>query len=383
MANIFKGPSIVMTGYNSIENLKEVMEWFKCKKPIIITDAGIVKAGLAERIYNIIKEFGLTVDIYSEIESDPSIETAEKCSNFVKQGGYDFILALGGGSPIDIAKVASIMMTNEGEVSDFLGIEKVPNRGLPKIIIPTTAGTGSEVTNVSVLSIPDKKTKKGIVSRYLFADVAIIDSSLMLTIPANVTASTGMDALTHAIEAYISRFSTPWTDMYALKSISLIGKYLRRAVVDGKNIEARENMAIASTYAGLAFGNAATGMVHGIAMSLGGQCHVPHGIANAIMLPYVMEWNSVSSFEKFKQIAIALGENTEGLSDKKAAEKAVTAVRDLSIDIGIPQNLRSLSIKDTDLEELARDAMTNERQIKPNPRDVSYDEVLNILKKAL
>ncbi len=379
----FKTPNLVIIGYNAIKSLKDVVAWFNCLRPIVITDPGLVKAGVVKQVQEVIRECVTEVDVYSDIESDPSIHTAVRCAKAVKEGKYDLIVALGGGSPIDVAKAASILVTNEGKLEDYLGIELVPNRGLPKIVIPTTAGTGSEVTNVSVLSIPEQKTKKGIVSRYLFADAAIVDPGLMLSVPPHITASTGMDALTHAIEAYVSRFSTPWSDMYALEAITIIGKYLRRAVMDGGNIKAREKMAIASTYAGLAFGNAATGMVHGIAMSLGGLFNIPHGVANAVMLPYVMEWNAISNLEKFGRIAVALGEYVEGLSPKKAAQRAISAVRELSNDIGIPQNLSSLGLSEDDLEQIAKDAMTNVRQIAPNPRDVSFNDVLSILRKAL
>jgi alcohol dehydrogenase class IV len=249
-------------------------------------------------------------------------------------------------------------------------------------MIPTTAGTGSEVTNVCVLSLAEQRTKKGIVSRHLLADAALIDPGLMVSLPPRITASTGMDALTHAIESYLSRFSTPWTDLYAIEAVSLIGRHLRKAVVDGGNLEAREKMAMASCYGGLAFGNAATGMVHGIAMSLGGQFHIPHGVANAVMLPYVMEWNSVSRLEKYSHIAAAMAEPIREMSPKRTAERAVQAVRELSVDIGIPQHLRELGIKREDLETLGKDAMTNSRQIAPNPRDVTFDEVMGILQRA-
>jgi alcohol dehydrogenase class IV len=370
----FKTPNHILFGAGSVERLAEILEWFKCNKPMVITDPGVVQAGIAARVVDVIKKYGA--------HADPGIRTANRCGQAVKEAGCDFIVAVGGGSALDIAKAASILATNGGIAEDYLGIERVPGRGLPKAMIPTTAGTGSEVTNVCVLSLAEQRTKKGIVSRHLLADAAIIDPGLMVSLPPRITASTGMDALTHAIEAYLSRFSTPWTDLYAIEAISCIGRYLRKAVVDGGNLDAREKMAMASCHAGLAFGNAATGMVHGIAMSLGGQFHVPHGVANAVMLPYVMAWNSVSRLEKYSHIAAAMGEPTREMSPKRMAEQAVQAVRELSVDIGIPQNLRELGIKREELVALATDAMTNSRQIAPNPRDVTPDEVMGILQRA-
>jgi alcohol dehydrogenase len=378
----FKTPNHILYGADSVERLAEILEWFKCRKPVVISDPGVVQAGITARVLDVVKKYGADAEVYTDIESDPDIRTADRCGQAVKAAGCDFIVAVGGGSALDIAKAASILATNGGKAQDYLGIERVPGRGLPKAMIPTTAGTGSEVTNVCVLSLAEHRTKKGIVSRHLFADAAIIDPGLMVSLPPRITASTGMDALTHAIEAYLSRFSTPWTDLYAIEAVSLVGRHLRKAVVDGGNLDAREKMAMASCYAGLAFGNAATGMVHGIAMSLGGQFHIPHGVANAVMLPFVMEWNSVSRLEKYSHIAAAMGEPIREMSPKRAAERAVQAVRELSVDIGIPQHLRELGIKREDLETLAKDAMTNSRQIAPNPRDVTFDEVMGILQRA-
>jgi alcohol dehydrogenase len=382
VANVFKAPNQTLYGAGSLARVAEIAEWYACRKPLVITDPGVVRAGIAARVLDVIEKSGRRADLYSEIESDPDIGTADRCAQAVRDAGCDFIVAVGGGSALDIAKAASILATNGGNAADYLGIERVRTRGLPKVLIPTTAGTGSEVTSVCVLSLAEQRTKKGIVSRHLLADAAVIDPELMLSLPPHITASTGMDALTHAIEAYLSRFSTPWTDLYAIEAVSLIGAHLRKAVFDGGDLDAREKMAMASCYAGLAFGSAATGMVHGIAMSLGGQFHIPHGVANAVMLPFVMEWNAVSRLEKYAHLAAALKEPIHGQSPRRAADNAVRAVRELSADIGIPQRLRDLGLKREELEALAKDAMTNSRQIAPNPRDVTPDEVMGILRRA-
>jgi alcohol dehydrogenase len=258
----------------------------------------------------------------------------------------------------------------------------VQKAGIPKIVIPTTAGTGSEVTNVAVLSLKSAHTKKGIVSRYLFGDVAILDPELTLGLPPAVTAATGMDALTHAIEAYVSRFAQPLTDHYALDAIRLIGRSLRTAVHNGADLAARERMLTGSMYAGLAFGSAATGMVHGLAMPLGGQFNVPHGIANAVLLPYVMRFNLVGALERYRDIAVALGERVEHLSTRQGAEQAVLAVESLSRDIGIPRHLDELRVPKSAIDALAKDGMTNVRQIRPNPRNVTYEGLVSILQGA-
>jgi alcohol dehydrogenase len=275
-----------------------------------------------------------------------------------------------------------VLATNPGSAEDYLGIEKIPNPGIPKIIIPTTAGTGSEVTNVAVLSLKAAHTKKGIVSRHLFADVAILDPELTVGLPPAVTAATGMDALTHAIEAYVSRFAQPLTDHFALEAIRLIGASLRTAVHNGQDLDAREAMLTGSMYAGLAFGSAATGMVHGLAMPLGGRFNVPHGIANAVLLPYVMRYNLISSLDRYRDVAIALGERVERLSVRQGAERAIAAVEELSADIGIPSHLDDLSIPKSAIAELASDGMSNVRQVRPNPRNVTYEGLVSILERA-
>lgn len=347
---------------------------------LVVTDPGLVKAGIADRVTGLLA--GRSVEVFAEVEPDPSIETVVACAELVRRQGHDLVIGLGGGSALDVAKCASALARNEGEVSRYLGIDKVERPGVPKILVPTTSGTGSEVTNVAVLSLKKDRTKKGIVSRHLLADTAILDPELTLGLPPAVTASTGMDALTHAIEAYVSRFAQPLTDDFALKAIRMISSSLRTAVFNGKDIEARETMLTASLYAGLAFGSAATGMVHGLAMPLGGQFNVPHGVANSVLLPHVMRWNLVSSLRRYRDIALAMGERVEHLSPREGAERAVLAVEALSRDIGIPSFLDELDIPRSAIDALADDGMTNMRQVLPNPRDVTREGLVGILEGA-
>src|SRR5512144_92735 len=313
--NVFSSVNRIVQGCGAIARLTEEVRQFGAGKVLIVTDPGLIATPIPETVKALLKDHD--VEVFSEVESDPSIETINACAARVRKGRYDLIVAVGGGSPIDTAKCASVLATNEGSAEDYLGIDKVQKAGIPKIVIPTTAGTGSEVTNVAVLSLKSAHTKKGIVTRYLFGDVAILDPELTLGLPPAITAATGMDALTHAIEAYVSRFAQPLTDHYALEAIRLIGRSLRTAVHNGADLAARERMLTGSMYAGLAFGSAATGMVHGLAMPLGGQFNVPHGIANAVLLPYVMRFNLVGALERYPDIAVALGERVENLSTRQ------------------------------------------------------------------
>jgi alcohol dehydrogenase class IV len=364
----------------SLSQLADEVDRFGSRKIMLVTDAGLVKAGIAGRVLDMLK--GRAIEVFAEVEPDPSIETVVICADLVRSTKCELIIGLGGGSALDTAKCASVMATNPGEVEAYLGIDKVVLPGVPKILIPTTSGTGSEVTNVAVLSLKAQHTKKGIVSRHLLADTAILDPELTLGLPPFVTAATGMDALTHAIEAYVSRFAQPLTDDFALKAIRMIGANLRTAVFHGQNVEAREAMLSASLYAGLAFGSAATGMVHGLAMPLGGQFNIAHGIANAVLLPHVMRWNLVAALPRYRDIALALGEPVGHLSMSGAAERAIAAVEALSRDIGIPVHLDDLAVPRSAMDALARDGMTNFRQTRPNPRDVTYEGLMGILDSA-
>ncbi|MFF7709221.1 iron-containing alcohol dehydrogenase [Pseudomonas sp. NPDC007930] len=376
---VFTHINRLVQGRGAVAQLAEEVARFQARKVLVVTDPGLVATGIPARVVEALG--GYSTHVYSDVEPDPSIQTVERCTAFVRQQGFDLVIGLGGGSAIDTAKCAAALASNEGAVESYLGIEKIPAAGLPKIIIPTTAGTGSEVTNVAVLSLKDQHTKKGIVSRQLFADVAILDPELTLGLPAAITAATGMDALTHAIEAYVSRFHQPLTDHFALEAIRLIGAHLRTAVHHGENLDAREAMLTASLYAGLAFGSAATGMVHGLAMPLGGQFEVPHGVANAMLLPYVMRFNLVAALERYRDIAVALGEPVAGLSVRDGAERSLSAVRQLAHDVGIP-TLREMNIPPSAIDALARDGLSNSRQVLPNPRKVTYEGLVGILEEA-
>ncbi|AEC21818.1 iron-containing alcohol dehydrogenase [Pusillimonas sp. T7-7] len=374
-------PRVVQGTGELARNLPAEVARFSAKKILIVTDPGLIETGIPAMVGDLLSN-EYQVSIYSDVESDPSVESVDLCAAFAKQNGFDLIVGLGGGSPIDTAKCASILVTNPGRTEDYLGIEKVANPGLPKILIPTTAGTGSEVTNVAVLSLKEAQTKKGIVSRYLMADCAILDAALTTGLPGKITAATGMDALTHAIEAYVSRFAQPLTDYFALEAIRRLGRSLRTAVHYGQDLRAREDVLVASLYAGLAFGSAATGMVHGLAMPLGGLYNIPHGIANAVLLPHVMRFNLVAATQRFADIAQALGEPIEGLSARVAADRAIAAVESLSQDIGIPRYLEELDVPRSGMDDIARDGMTNSRQVLPNPRHVTYEGLIGILEHA-
>ena len=295
----------------------------------------------------------------------------------------ELIIGFGGGSPIDIAKCAAIMATNEGPIGKYFGIDLIPRPGLPTIIVPTTAGTGSEVTPIAILSDEGEKLKKGIVSAYLFPSVALLDPELTIGLPPHITAATGMDALIHAIEAYTSVNATDMTDLLAFQAMELLYHNIRTAYANGSNLEARSRMLEGSLLAGMAFANAGVAAVHAFAYPIGAEFHIPHGVANTLMLPHVMRFNLLGNVSKFADMAEAFGFSTEGLDDLGGAEIAVQAIERLAEDLQVPKHLAQFGIKETDIAGLAEGVMKVTRLLGNNPRVVTLDDAKDIYKAAL
>jgi len=376
----FKIANKLITGKGSLNQLKEEVTRLNVTNPLIITDEILQNTGVVSLVEN--ELIGLTYGIYNRVQPEPEIKLILDCAAEIRKGNYDGVIAVGGGSAIDIAKSAAVVVTNDVEINSLFGTNLVKNKGIPIIAIPTTAGTGSEVTNIAILSDNEEQLKKGIVSPYLLPDVAIVSPEMTLTMPPSVTAASGIDALVHAIEAYISVNATPITDALAIGAMKMIAKYLPKAYTNPNHLEARENMATASLMAGMAFGNAGVGAVHALAYPVGGRFHIAHGVSNALLLPYVMEWNKISNLEKFRDIAEALGENTQGMSDFEAADKAIEAMVRINQAVDIPKGLKEFNIPESALTELAEDAMKVTRLLANNPRKLRKHEVEQIYRAA-
>ena len=376
-------PSNLIFGFGAVEKVGEKAREYGKSKALIITDKGIVKAGLLERVLTPLEQAGVGAEIFDQIEPNPRDHTVVKAFEFGKKKGCEVIIGLGGGSSIDAAKAVGVLMTNPGPLQDYLRGTAVKNPLPPLIAIPTTAGTGTEATQFSVVTDTERSFKAGIGSPLLMPKVGIVDSSLMESMPPSLAAATGMDALTHAIEAFVSVNAQPFSDAMALHAIHLIGRYLRPSVGNGSNQEARSEMAMASTLAGVAFSNAGVGLVHAMAHPLGGRFDVPHGVANAILLPSIMRFNLIARLEKFGQVAQALGEKVEGLSAVEAGRKAVEAVGQLSADIGIPGHLSEVSVKGEGFPQLAADTMNMKRALACNPRVVTQNEIEKLYRETL
>jgi len=380
----FRAPTRIVFGNNVVEKLGMELKSRGAERIFLVTDNGVVHAGLLDRIMEVIEKSSIGCDVFEKVEANPSLKTVTQGAEMYRSRRYDGIVALGGGSPIDAAKAIGVKATHEGDVIDYTRLVGKPVRNITPLLIaiPTTSGTGSEVTWSSVLSDPDKKVKTSIKSPYLAPYLALIDPLLTRTMPPLVTAFTGMDALTHAVEAYLSIKATTISDTLALKAVELIGSNLRAAVGNGNNMEARANMMLASTLAGMAFSNSSVCLVHAVAHALGGQFNIAHGIANAIMLPPVMGYNLIENPAKFGDIAWAMGEKVEGLIEMEAARLAVQAVEALSVDIGIPKDLVGLGADPSRIDNLAQETMNQKGSCPFNPRTVKKTDVVDLFKKT-
>jgi alcohol dehydrogenase len=349
---------------------------------LLVSDPGIVACGLAARGEEILKSAGFRCVVFSSVEPDPSVETPVAAASAVVAAAADVIVGLGGGSAIDVAKLAAVLAVDPGDPLRFAGIAKISKPGPPVIAVPTTAGTGSEVTPIAVLSDKAAHLKKGIVSEHLIPKVALVDPHLTVSLPPRVTAYTGMDALTHCIEAYTNRFSQPFVDTFALEGIRLIGASIRTAVHNGNDLAARGAMALASLYGGLCLGPVNTAAVHAMAYPLGGNFNVPHGLANAVLLPEVMEFNLPSCAERYACIAAALGLKCPEDSAEASARKAVDAVRALAREIGMNVRLRDLGVPISAISTMAREAVQVTRLMQNNPRAMTAEEAATIYTAA-
>lgn len=379
----FLNSSVNFMGPGCVKVLGERCKILNMKKPLIVTDkylAELENGSVAQSIASL-KENGIEYAIFTGAEANPKVQNCYDGLDMYKAEGCDSIITVGGGSAHDCGKGIGIAVTHEGNLVEYAGIETLDNPLPPLIAVNTTAGTASEVTRHCVLTNLETKLKFVIVSWRNVPLVSINDPMLMLGIPAGLTAATGMNALTHAIESYVSVDANPVTDAVAMQAIKLCAANLRQAVANGQNVKARENMAYASLLAGMAFNNDNLGYVHAMTHQLGGQYDMPHGVANAMLLPVVEEYNIISNPQKFADIAEFMGENIEGLSVMDAAYKAVDAMRRLAKDVGIPASLKEMGVKEEDFELMAVNAL-NDGNAGSNPRKGNKQDIINLFKKA-
>lgn len=378
----FFTPPVALMGLGSVDQAGEEAKKLGATKALLVTDKGLSKAGVADQVSKILEAAGVAVILFDGAEPNPTDLNVADGFKVYQDNGCDMIVSLGGGSSHDTGKGIGIVATSGGNIRDYAGIDTLKANLPSYIAINTTAGTGSEMTRFAVITNTDIKVKMVFCDARIMPNVAINDPLMHAGMPPGLTAATGMDALTHAVEAYLTALSTPITEACALQAIKLIAKWLRKAVANGQDMAARDGMAYAEYLAGMAFNNAGLGIVHSMAHQPGSVLNLPHGVCNAIALPVVCEFNLISNLEKFADIAVAMGEDITGLSPKEAAMKAVEAIRTLSSDIGIPSGFSALGMKESDIPLLAENAMKDVCTLF-NPRSVKLEDIIELYKKAM
>ncbi|ABA87512.1 ethanol dehydrogenase, putative [Syntrophotalea carbinolica DSM 2380] len=375
-------PSVTLMGPGCAKEVGPKANELGAKKALLVTDAGLMKMGVADTIAGYIKDAGVEVTIYPGAEPNPTDKNVHDGVKVYEDEGCDFIVSLGGGSSHDCAKGIGLVTAGGGNIRDYEGVNKSTVPMTPLIAINTTAGTASEMTRFCIITNLETHVKMAIVDWRCTPLIAVDDPVLMLGKPPALTAATGMDALTHAVEAYVSTIATPITDACAEKAIRLIAEWLRPAVAMGANIEARDAMCYAQYLAGMAFNNASLGYVHAMAHQLGGFYNLPHGVCNAILLPSVCDYNMIACPDRFADIADFMGVDTTGMPVTEAAAAGIEAIRELSASIGIPAGLTELNVKEEDLKTMAENAQKDACMLT-NPRTATLDQVIDIYKAAM
>jgi alcohol dehydrogenase len=376
-------PTVTLMGVGSYKKIGQQIRTLGGTKPFICTDAGIVDSGILDQVADVIRrDCEVEPVIYAKTQPNPTDNNVHEGLEGYQENGCDLIVSLGGGSAHDCGKGIGVVATNGGNIRDYEGVDQSRKAMPPFIAVNTTAGTASEMTRFCIITDTSRKVKMAIVDWRVTPNVAIDDPLLMVGMPPALTAATGMDALTHAIEAYVSTLATPVTDACALKAIEMIAGNLRAAVANGQDMAARDKMCYAQYMAGMAFNNASLGHVHAMAHQLGGFYDLPHGVCNAILLPHVERFNMIAKMDRFVDIAKAMGEHVEGLSVRAAAEKALEAIQTLSQDIGIPAGLNELGVKAADLRVMAENAQKDACGLT-NPRCPDLNDVIQIYENAL
>ncbi len=375
-------PRKIRFGVGSLDTIGDEANKLAVKHALIVTDPGVYKAGLVDPVKEQLSRAKLAVDVFSEAEPEPTYPRLNAAAKELGKESYDLLVGIGGGSSMDTAKGLSVLLTYGGDGQDYAGIDKVPGPGIPIFTLPTTAGTGSEVTNIAIFGDPEKGRKIAIVSPYLLAQLALVDPTLTYRCPPKVTAASGIDALVHAIECYTGTVANNFTDALALEAMRLIVGNLRTAVKNGSDKGARNHMSEGALLAGIAFVNSGVAAVHALAYPLGSRFHVPHGVANGLLLPYVTECNLPANLPKYAIVAQMLGVETQGLSLQEAAEQGVEATKALIADIGIPCHLRDLGVPKEALEGMAVATMDITRLLARNPKKLTLDDVRRIWENA-
>ncbi len=375
-------PRQVVSGKGSLEQLGEIVSSYYPKSVAFLIGRNVRKSDSGQKVSEMLAASGVRLHVISDIPLEP--ETGQIKELFGKLNGFevDLVIAMGGGSVLDSAKMISVLLRNRDYLDDLLDAQRIKERGVPLIAIPTSAGTGSEATPNSIVVVPEQKVKVGVVHPYFIADFVVLDPEVTISLPPDVTASTGLDAFCHAIECFISKKRNPFSDMYALEAIRLISRSLVNAYRDGNDLKAREDMLLAAFYGGMCIASSSTVAVHALSYPLGGRYRIPHGISNAILLPWVMEFNRDAVVDRFSEVATAMG-IPPGTDNVETSKKTVEFIFSLVRSLGIPSDLRELGVKKEDLDDIVDSAMKVTRLLDNNPKPVSPEDARNIYLKLL
>ncbi len=372
----FLAPRKTLFGYGAVDKISEEAKLLGGQRVLIVTDSTVEKIGLVDKVRKPLLDSGFETDTWNGVEPEPTLRVADMLTGVARAKDYDLIIGVGGGSSLDMAKVASLMNKNPGELANYLSGSQLQRKGLPLIAVPTTSGTGSEATATLVVTHQDMKM--GFTHPYGMPDIAIVDPELTISLPQKVTANTGLDALSHAIEAYMSIRANVYADAYCLQSMELIAENLRLAFCQGNNREARYSMSMASMLGGLSIANSSVCGVHAMAYGFAVMKQLPHGFSCAMALPYIMKYNALAIPERIADVAQVLGEDTGELNSREAAEIAVEAVFRLNEDLGIPRSLGELGVPKEDVPRIADETMRITRSLLNNPRSISKVDAVQI-----
>ncbi|WP_159737193.1 L-threonine dehydrogenase [Vibrio atypicus] len=382
MTSAFFIPTVNLMGAGCLKDATDSIQSQGFKKGLIVTDKILSQIGMVKQVQDLLTERDVETVVFDGTQPNPTISNVKDGLALLKEHNCDFVISLGGGSPHDCAKGIALVASNGGEIGDYEGVDQSAKPMLPLIAINTTAGTASEMTRFCIITDEERHIKMAIVDKHTTPLISVNDPELMLAKPASLTAATGMDALTHAVEAYVSIAATPITDAVAIKAIELIQAHLRTAVENGEDIEAREQMAYAQFMAGMAFNNASLGYVHAMAHQLGGFYDLPHGVCNAILLPHVQRYNAQVCPDRLRDVAKAMGVNVEGMSAEQGADAAIDAIVALAKDVGIPAGIRELGAKPEDIATLADNALKDACGFT-NPKQATHEEISAIFEAAM
>lgn len=376
-------PTEIHFGLETIQNLPQIIKQLGGSKPLVVIDPGLKNGGLDIKITAPLDDSGIAYTVYDSVDPEPGLRLADQGTEIARINSCNCVVGVGGGSAMDVAKAIAILLTNGGKAVDYLGLGKIKKPGVPKIMVPTSAGTGAEVTFTAVFINEETGSKAGMNGDPLYPDAAILDPTLTVSLPPHVTATTGIDALTHALEAYTSIQAHPVSEMYSLEAIDLICTNIRSAFADGRNIEARSNMLLGSLLGGKALATAGVGLVHAMAYPLGGMFGIPHGLANAVLLPFVTEYNLIGDLKKHGALAPFFGFDVTNLPLREAAELTVEGLFQLNGDLRIPASLSVLNIDKEKIPEMADIALTVARPVENNPRQPTKEDIIEIYEYAM